>query len=109
MYGELRVNLKGTLPVLILQVLEGGTKHGYHIAQEIKARSKGVLDFREGALYPALHAQESKGLLESYEQEEQGRVRRYYRLTEKGLSMLEKERGEWKRLSHAVTVILNGT
>ena len=62
------MNLKGTLPTLILRALTEGPNHGYRIAQEIKSKSKGVLDFREGTLYPALHALENKGLIESYEQ-----------------------------------------
>jgi len=35
------MNLKGTLPVLILRVLSAGDKHGYAVAQEIKQRSPG--------------------------------------------------------------------
>jgi transcriptional regulator len=103
------MNLKGTLPPLILQVLESGPKHGYVIAQEIKAKSKGVLDFKEGTLYPALHAQENKGLIASYEQTEKGRLRRYYKLTEEGHKALQKDRQEWKQLSGAISLILEGT
>lgn len=102
------MNLKGTLPVLVLQVLESGPKHGYAIAQEIKQRSKGVLDFREGTLYPTLHLQENKGFIESFEQTAKGRVRRYYRITEKGSKVLETERKEWRQVSSAVSLILEG-
>jgi transcriptional regulator len=100
------MNLKGTLPTLILQVLNREPNHGYRIAQHIKATSKGVLDFKEGTLYPALHKLENDGLIESYEQVENGRTRRYYRLTEKGHRTLEKEREEWKQVSKAVSFIL---
>jgi len=103
------VNLKGTLPMLILRTLESGPKHGYRIAVEIKSKSKGVLDFKEGTLYPALHDQENKGLIESYEQTENGRVRRYYKLTEDGKKVLAKERAAWRELSRAVTIVLEGT
>ena len=102
------MNLKGTLPLLILHALENGPKHGYRIACEIKAKSKGVLDFKEGTLYPALHEQENKGLVESYEQTENGRRRRYYRLTEDGQKVLAKERTEWRAFSRAVTHVLEG-
>ena len=40
------MNLKGTLPVLILQVLSEGERYGYAIAQDIKQRSRGVLGTR---------------------------------------------------------------
>jgi PadR family transcriptional regulator PadR len=100
------MNLKGTLPTLILQTLDEGPNHGYVIAQIIKSRSKGVLDFKEGTLYPALHTLEGKGMLVSYEKTESGRTRRYYKLTEKGHKALDAEREAWKKLSGAVNLIL---
>jgi transcriptional regulator len=103
------MHLKGTLPLLVLRVLGSGPKHGYRIAQEIKDTSKGVLDFREGTLYPTLHAQENKGLIESFEMKEKGRTRRYYRLTDEGRRVLATEREAWRRLSVAVNTVLEGT
>src|SRR5580704_11247439 len=100
------MNFKGTLPMLILKDLERAPSHGYRIAQGIKERSKGVLDFKEGTLYPALHKLESEQLVESYEGMEKGRPRRYYRITEAGLAALAKDRNEWRQLSQAVTFIL---
>ena len=100
------MNIKGTLSLLILQVLASGPKHGYRIAQDIKARSGGELEFAEGTLYPALHAHENHGLIESYQRRENGRQRRYYRLTETGERALTEERAEWRRLVAAVDVIL---
>jgi transcriptional regulator len=102
------MNLKGTLPTLILEALMREPSHGYRIAQGIKERSKGVLDFREGTLYPALHKLENEGLVDSYEDVENGRPRRYYRITKSGRAMLVKDRAEWRELSRAVTVILEG-
>lgn len=100
------MNLKGALPVLILQVLSEGDKHGYAIAQEIKERSRGVLDFKEGSLYPALHAQEKKGLIRSFDRTHDGRHRRHYRLTAAGKEALAAHRAEWRQLSTAITEIL---
>ena len=102
------MNLKGTLPTLILEALMREPSHGYRIAQGIKERSKGVLDFKEGTLYPALHKLENEGLVESYEEVENGRLRRYYRITKSGRAVLAKDRAEWRELSRAVTVILEG-
>lgn len=100
------MNFKGTLPTLILEVLAHEPSHGYRIAQQIKQRSEGVLDFREGTLYPALHKLESEGLVDSYEEVEKGRPRRYYRITKSGRAALAKDRAEWRELSRAVTSIL---
>ena len=100
------MNVKGTLPMLILQVLERGPRHGYRIAQEIRTLSDGVLDLGEGTLYPALHAYENHGLLESQEVTENGRRRRYYSLTEAGRKALAEQRDDWRNLVAAVDLIL---
>ncbi|MEK7795212.1 MAG: PadR family transcriptional regulator [Candidatus Hydrogenedentota bacterium] len=100
------MNVRGTLPTLILETLAREPNHGYRIAQQIKARSRGVLDFKEGTLYPALHKLEKEQVVESYEAEEKGRMRRYYRITEQGLSVLAEAREEWRQVSRAVSLIL---
>jgi len=100
------MNFKGTLPTLILEALIHEPSHGYRIAQQIKERSEGVLDFKEGTLYPALHKLENEGMVESYDGLEKGRPRRYYRITKSGRTTLARDRAEWSELSKAVTMIL---
>lgn len=100
------MNLKGTLPTLILEVLAQEPSHGYRIAQRIKQSSDGLLDFKEGTLYPALHKLENEGSVESYEGVENGRARRYYRITRSGRKALHEDRAEWQQLSRAVSMIL---
>ena len=100
------MNFRGGLTTLILQNLSTGPNHGYSIAQEIKQKSRGVLDFKEGALYPALHGLEGKGLIESSTRVEQGRTRCYYKLTQKGKTALEKQKQDWKSFSAAVNLVL---
>jgi transcriptional regulator len=100
------MNIRGTLPTLILEALEHEPRHGYLIAQRIKERSRGILDFKEGTLYPALHKLDTEGLVESYEGVEKGRPRRYYRISEAGRRVLAKDRSEWRELSRAVSLIL---
>ena len=100
------MNFKGTLPTLILEALLSEPSHGYRIAQQIKERSEGVLDFKEGTLYPALHKLEKDGLVESTEGTEKGRPRRYYQITKEGRATLAMDRAEWRKLSQAVSIIL---
>lgn len=100
------MNFRGGLTTLILQNLSSGPNHGYRIAQDIKQKSKGVLDFKEGALYPALHGLEGKGWISSQIREENGRKRCYYKLTEKGRKALAAEKQEWVRLIGAFNLIL---
>jgi transcriptional regulator len=100
------MNFKGSLPTLILHNLRQGPNHGYQIAQEIKQKSKGVLDFKEGTLYPALHDLEAKGLIKSYTRTVNGRPRYCYKLTEKGKKALAKQMEEWNQFAGAVNLIL---
>lgn len=100
------MNMKGSLPLLILNILTRGASHGYRIAQQIKAQSEGVLDFKEGTLYPTLHSLEQQGLLEAYTTEENGRPRRYYQITSRGRKELEKQRQEWNQYVQAVNLTL---
>ena len=100
------MNFKGALPTLILEALESEPSHGYRIAQSIKERSRGVLDFKEGTLYPALHKLENDGMIASYSTVENGRTRRYYQITPSGRALLARDRAEWRELSRAVTLIL---
>ncbi len=102
------MNLKGSLSMLILQLLSHGSSHGYQIAKQIKQQSEGVLDFKEGTLYPTLHNMEKQGLLEAYTQKENGRTRRYYQITEAGQDALIHERETWERYTQAVNVIMKG-
>jgi PadR family transcriptional regulator, regulatory protein PadR len=103
------MNFKSTLTTLILKNLSRGPNHGYRLAQDIKQKSKGVLDFKEGTLYPALHGLENNGLIKSVTGEENGRTRCYYRLTEKGKKALSKQQKEWEQFSAGVTMILQET
>ena len=77
--------LKGTLQTIILKLLEDHTEmYGYEITQKVKEVSAGDILLTEGALYPALHKLEADGLLETFTQIVDNRVRKYYRLTEQG-------------------------
>ncbi|MEO8131398.1 MAG: helix-turn-helix transcriptional regulator [Bryobacteraceae bacterium] len=105
-YPRYKMNFKGTLSTLILKSLAQESSHGYRIAQQIKERSQGVLDFREGTLYPALHKLENEGLIESAEAIENGRMRRSYRITKSGREVLARDSAEWRVLSRAVTTML---
>lgn len=97
----------GTLDLLILQGLSIDTMHGYRIAHWIRDRSRGVLEVEQGALYPALHRLNRKGLiLGEWGETEQGRRARFYRLTEKGRLTLEGEQARWAEHARAVNAVL---
>ena len=76
---------KGSLVTIIMKLLEEqGRMYGYEITQKVKEITKGDLNITEGALYPALHKLEADGLLEVEVEKVDNRLRKYYKLTEKG-------------------------
>jgi PadR family transcriptional regulator PadR len=81
---------------MILSILAGGEIYGYQIIQSIIQISGGILEWSEGMLYPVLHRMEKENLIRSqWKISDNGRRRKYYRLTELGKKELEKERKEW--------------
>ena len=95
--------LPGTLDMLILKALSRGEAHGYSIVQFIHGASRDVLKVEEGALYPALHRLEVRGLLRAeWGTSENNRRAKYYRLTKAGRKQLEEEAEKWGRISVAI-------
>ena len=76
---------KGSLNTIIMKLLEeNGRMYGYEITQKVKEITKGELNITEGALYPALHKLEAEDLLDVEVEKVDNRLRKYYKLTEKG-------------------------
>ncbi|NNC33924.1 MAG: PadR family transcriptional regulator [Croceitalea sp.] len=76
---------KGSLNTIILKLLdEEGKMYGYEITQKVKQLTKGELQITEGALYPALHKLEAEGLLDVEVAKVDNRLRKYYKLTDRG-------------------------
>ena len=99
--------LPGTLDMLVLKTLSRGAMHGYSIAQFIQEASSDVLKVEEGALYPALHRLEVRGLLKSeWGSSDNNRRAKFYRLTAIGRRELEHETDYWTRVAGAVTRVM---
>jgi transcriptional regulator len=99
--------LPGTLDMLILKTLSRGPLHGYAIAQFIHQASRDVLEVEEGALYPALHRLEVRGLLRSaWGASGNNRRAKFYSLTAAGRRELGTESDHWQRVSAAVTRVM---
>lgn len=109
--GDAEVNsgemLRDTLDMLILKAVEHRALHGYAIASLIQKRSDSALKVEEGALYPALHRLQVRGLLDSeWGLSESKRRAKYYRLTAAGRKQLEMEAARWKFLSTAIARVM---
>ena len=99
--------LKGTLDMLILKVVAGGSIHGYAISQRIQQISRDFFQVPQGSLYPALHRLEERGWLEAeWKDTSTGREAKFYRLTRKGRKQLDTELLNWEQLTDAVSLIL---
>jgi PadR family transcriptional regulator, regulatory protein PadR len=99
--------LQGTLDMLVLKSLLLGPRHGYAIAEWILDVSEDALRVEEGALYPALHRLELKGLVTArWGLSENKRRARYYRLTAAGRKALNAETQRWRHMSAAIGRVL---
>lgn len=84
---------------LILAILANGEIYGYQIIQSVIEISGGTLEWSEGMLYPVLHRLEKENFIQSqWKISENGRRRKYYRLTESGKKELDKERKQWLKV-----------
>ena len=102
--GEL---LQGTLPLIILRILNAGPNHGFAIARRIELISKDVIRAEEGSLYPALHRMELEGWIDAeWGVTEKNRKAKYYKLTPRGRKQLKNETARWNAISEAMALIL---
>jgi len=98
----------GTLTLLILRVLNTRPLHGYAIAQRIHQLSEQELSVEEGSLYPALQKLLLNGWVKAtWSVSESGRDVREYRLTAAGRKQLETAIAEYRRVTHAVGLLLD--
>ena len=101
--------LKGTTPTLVLQLLSRKKMYGYEIIQECAVLSNGLFEFKEGTLYPLLHALEAKNLVTSEWLEAQGkRKRKYYVITKSGRLQLKSKKAEWRNFTNVIDGIFSG-
>lgn len=94
------------LDAIVLSVVakeEEGT-YGYKITQDVR---KGI-DVSESTLYPVLRRLQKDECLETYDQQIDGRNRRYYRITEQGKDKLKMYREEWDVYTQRIDSLLKG-
>jgi PadR family transcriptional regulator len=102
--------IQGTLEMLVLKALARGPLHGYAVAEWIHQTSQQLLKVEEGALYPALHRLELRGLLDAkWGASENNRRAKFYQLTAEGKKKLNAESQRWARLSAAVAFVMQAS
>ena len=101
--------IRGNTPAMVLAVLRDSPSYGYAIAKEINTRSGDLLKLRQGTLYPALRAMETKGLIVGEWVVTEGvRPRRVYTISEEGMRLLNEMIASWRGLANALNGIFGG-
>jgi PadR family transcriptional regulator PadR len=99
--------LKGSISLLLLNLLSRGELYGYEIVVEASRRSANAFQFKEGTIYPALHQLEKKEYIKAeWRTGENGRERKYYSLTAKGKKASESYERQWQYLTGAINAVL---
>jgi transcriptional regulator len=100
--------LQGTLELLLLKILALEPLHGLAIAQRLRQVSSDVLQVSDGSLYPALHKlEQERWIAAEWKTSELGRRAKYYSLTRTGKKRLNAEAANWKRLSGAISAVVD--
>ena|SRR5688572_29500559 len=99
--------IQGTLDMLILKTLSLEPIHGFGIARRIEQISKSVFKVNPGSLLVALQRLERAGWIDAeWQQTENSRRARFYKLTRAGRKQLDVETAEWERRVGAIARLL---
>ena len=91
---------------LLLAILAEGDSYGYAIIKRIRDASAGRIAWSEGMLYPVLHRLADQGYVEPcWRQAENGRRRKYYRVTDAGSGELARRRTEWSIVNETIELL----
>ncbi|MBQ8057718.1 MAG: PadR family transcriptional regulator [Ruminococcus sp.] len=85
---------RGLLDVCVLKAIKNEDSYGYKIIKDMKP----YVEISESTLYPILRRLETSQMLSVYSVEHNGRLRKYYRITENGLKRIEDFKCEWKEI-----------
>ena len=85
---------RGLLDVCVLAAIKNEDSYGYKIIKDMKP----YIELSESTLYTILKRLEIAGMLTVWTAEHDGRLRKYYHITEKGIQRIEDFKGEWKEI-----------
>ena len=95
---------RGILDACVLTVLRRGESYGYRLVRDVGE----LIDVSESTLYPILKRLEAGGLVTVRTAEHDGRLRKYYRITDEGLKRIEEFKEEWKELLSIYRFVTKG-
>ena len=85
---------RGLLDVCVLAAIKAEDSYGYQIIKDMKP----YVEMSESTLYTILKRLESADLLTVRSAEHNGRLRKYYHITERGLQRIRDFKEEWKEV-----------
>lgn len=92
---------RGLLDACVLTVLNRGESYGYQLARDVGE----IIEVSESTLYPILRRLEAGGLVTVRSAEHNGRLRRYYRISDAGRRRLLESVAQWRDLTRALNMI----
>lgn len=95
---------KGLLEICVLTVLKKEDSYGYKIVKDISS----CIEISESTLYPILRRLESNECLDIYSVEHNGRLRKYYKITDKGRLQINEFLSSWQQVTDVYEFIKGG-
>ena len=95
---------RGLLDVCVLAAIQSEDSYGYQIIKDIRP----YVDVSESTLYPILRRLEEGRLLTVRSMEHNGRLRKYYHITDAGRSRIEDFKRDWKDMENIYRFITRG-
>jgi PadR family transcriptional regulator PadR len=95
--------MRGAGPVAVLGLLERREMYGYELVEALSSQTDGVLAMGRPTLYPLLYNLERKKLIRgTWREAESGRKRKYYGVTQQGMTWLRAQQKQWGSLVGAM-------
>lgn len=85
---------RGLLDVCVLAAIKNQDSYGYQIIKDMKP----YVELSESTLYTILKRLETASMLTVKSVEHEGRLRKYYHITEQGLGRIEEFREDWTEI-----------
>lgn len=98
--------LRGSLELMVLGELQRGPQYGYQILTSLASRSRGRVNIKAGTLYPILHKLEQDSCVRAWWDEQGGRDRKWYALTDTGEARLRRNATQWADYVSTVHALL---
>lgn len=95
---------RGLLEICVLKVLTKGDSYGYQIIKD----TTDIIEISESTLYPILKRLEKNSCLEVYSVEHNGRLRKYFKITNDGYKRISDFINEWENVMDVYRFIKEG-